>query len=117
MHKLMGKVKEEIDSIVDCGITPESLCWLGELVDIAKDVENINYWKEEMHEEKGSIEELIGDLMIAYKHCEDEPTPANRAKVAELAWCLLSKAKLIKEALQGVTLAGKELTEHNRIFK
>ncbi len=116
MHKLMGKVKEEIDNIVEDGLTPESLGWLGELVDIAKDVENIHYWEKE-GSEAYEIEDLIGSLMKAIKECEDEPTPANKEKVSELVWCLLSKGKLIKEALHGVNLNPKETVEFGRIFK
>lgn len=41
MHKLIEKTKESIDEILDAGINPNNLQNLGELVDIYKDIKEV----------------------------------------------------------------------------
>lgn len=43
-NELCDAVSKEIDSIVDRGISRNNLVVLGELVDIMKDLKNIEYW-------------------------------------------------------------------------
>lgn len=47
MHKkIIEKVDEKIDKILEMGINSENLDALGKLVDIHKDIKNEEYWKE-----------------------------------------------------------------------
>lgn len=79
MHKLKEVVKTEIDDIVKSGITSGNIEILGELVDIYKDVENIEYWeckekyykaKEEMDaniaSRATSVQDLVSSSMDSY---------------------------------------------------
>lgn len=58
-EKLSEQIDNQLESILEKGINTENVTYLGKLVDILKDSENITYWKEKinMYREHGTYDE------------------------------------------------------------
>lgn len=59
---LSEQIDKQIESILEKGINTDNITYLGKLIDINKDCENIKYWKEKisMYRESGSYNEGYG---------------------------------------------------------
>lgn len=59
---LSEQIDKQIESILEKGINTDNITYLGKLIDINKDCENIKYWKEKIHmyRESGSYNEGYG---------------------------------------------------------
>ena len=47
-QKLTKETDEQLEKVLEEGVSPDNIAYVGKLVDIIKDKENIIYWKEKM---------------------------------------------------------------------
>ena len=124
MHKLSEAVDCKIDEIVCHGITSSNLKYLGELVDIKKDIENIWYWKaKKMHMSSESadihsiVSEKVGDLMKINERYKNSMSDIDKLKMHEKAKELVETASMIKDSLSGVSIDSEIDSHIKRLFK
>lgn len=122
MHKVKEMVDKEIHAIEEKGITRANLPVLGELVDIRKDICNIEYWNHKMHGSSNadvlsSVNSEIGDLMYAAERARNSGMAEDKSKVDEHAKRLVEAAENIRMALTNVDVSSSVAAKVKALFK
>ena len=104
MTHLKNKIEQQIEDTLKYGITPKTAPYIGELVDILKDLE-------EIHTKGTTIRSMVGDIM----ELERQGNTSEEHK--ELISQLLKDSKLIKDALSEAKLSPEHKVMYLNIFK
>jgi hypothetical protein len=99
MQEIYNKVCNEIDAINKVGITRSNLPILGQLVDIAKDIENINYWR------GSSLDSKIGELMNISEDLKHTDSAEMREMYSKHVDDLLHDAEKLKGVLMSLNIS------------
>lgn len=104
MTHLKDMVKQQIEDTLKYGITPKTASYIGELVDILKDLE-------EMNTKGNTIRDMVGDIMML----ERQGNTSEEHK--DLVSQLLKDSKLIKDTLSEAKLSPEHKVMYLNIFK
>lgn len=109
MKKLYKCVCSKIDEIVERGITLNNLKALGELVDIAKDIENIWYWRyktkampdsDAKEDSATDVVYMIGEVMKLSERVANSDSPEDKRLLTNKVMELYAVADNIRTALK-----------------
>lgn len=119
MHDIKSMVLKELENFKVTGITMKNLSALGELIDIYKDICNIEYWKskEEHYKDKDDTSNSIGRLMRLSEQLKTTDSVAVQADYNKLVIELLNEASDIRGALKSAKMSSQDTEKYNMIFK
>lgn len=119
MHDIKSMVLSELENFKVTGITMKNLSSLGALIDIYKDICNIEYWKskEEHYRAEDDTSGDIGKLMRLSEQLKTTDSVAVQADYNKLVIDLLNKASDIRGALKSAKMSSPDMEKYNMIFK
>lgn len=137
MHALYERCKKEIDLILCKELTKEAVYVIGQLVDICKDIKNIEYWKHEIKEDKEykscnksykdsdsmeqkaqkDIDSMIEELKYISERMRNSGSDEDRYMFKSEAKELIESAKKIKAAMSSIPLDDEMMMHYRNIFK
>ena len=125
MHVLHKCVCEKIDEVVCCGISPRNIEYLGMLVDIRKDIEEIWHWREDSGDIKIENGEAKTDVMSLVKDVEylnrvmksSNVTEDHKKRMHYDIMELLSFADSMKRVIDEAKLDPELMDAARRVFK
>lgn len=128
MDRLKHIIKKEIYEIEDSGLSNKNVGLLGELVDIYKDLVNIEYWCSEMASVSpqpswGSsplapaISERIGEIMTINTNLKLKDSPELTKEFNTKVDDLLSIVETIRISLKDVPLSSSHKQKYDIYFK
>lgn len=112
-------VISELENFKATYITMKNLSTIGALIDIYKDICNVEYWKskEEHYKAKDDTYECIGKLMRLSEQLKTTDSVDVQADYNKLVIELLNKASDIRSALKSVKMSSQDTEKYNMIFK
>lgn len=119
MHDIKSMVLKELENFKVTGITMKNLPALGALIDIYKDICNVEYWKskEEHYKAEDNTSNDIGQLMRLSEQLKTTDSVAVQADYNKLVIELLNKASDIRSALKSAKMSSQDTEKYNMIFK
>ena len=119
MCDIKSMVLKELENFKVTGITVKNLSALGALIDIYKDICNIEYWKskEEHCKDEDNTSNDIGQLMRLSEQLKTTDSVAVQADYNKLVIELLNKASDIRSALKSAKMSSQDTEKYNMIFK
>lgn len=119
MHDIKSMVLKELENFKATGITMKNLSALGALIDIYKDICNVEYWKskEEHYKAEDDTYDGIGQLMRLSEQLKTTDSVAIQADYNKLVIELLNKASDIRSALKSAKMSSQDTEKYNMIFK
>lgn len=121
MHKVKEIVYNEIHEIETNGLTSKNLLMLGDLVDIYKDVCNIEYWNEKLRLMKNDTERSkIHHELAKVNEIYDKKQKGILVDDETLEQCILDLiifADEIKASISRFKLDGKTKTMYDSLYK
>lgn len=119
MHDIKSMVLSELENFKVTGITMKNLSALGALIDIYKDICNIEYWKskEEHYKEEDDTSNSIGRLMRLSEQLKTTDSVSVQSDYNKLVIELLNKASDIRSALKYAKMSSQDTEKYNMIFK
>lgn len=119
MHDIKSMVLSELENFKATGITMKNLSALGDLIDIYKDICNIEYWKskEEHYKAEDDTSDDIGQLMRLSEQLKSTDSVSVQADYNKLIIDLLNKASDIRGALKSAKMSSQDMEKYNMIFK
>lgn len=119
MHDIKSMVIKELENFKVTGITMKNLSALGELIDIYKDICNIEYWKskEEHYKDEDDTSNSIGQLMRLSEQLKTTDSISVQSEYNKLVIELLNKASDIRSALKSAKMSSQDTEKYNMIFK
>lgn len=119
MHDIKSMVLSELENFKATGITMNNLSALGALIDIYKDICNIEYWKskDEHYKAEDNTSNNIGRLMRLSEQLKTTDSIYVRVDYNKLVIDLLNKASDIRGALKSAKMSSQNTEKYNVIFK
>lgn len=119
MHDIKSMVLKELENFKVTGITMKNLSALGALIDIYKDICNVEYWKskEEHYKSEDNTSNDIGRLMRLSEQLKTTDSVTVRSDYNKLVIELLNKASDIRCALKSAKMSSQDTEKYNMIFK
>jgi len=119
MHDIKSMVLKELENFEVIGITMKNLSTLGALIDIYKDICNIEYWKSkvEHYKDEDDTTNNIGQLMRLSEQLKTTDSASVQADYNKLVIELLNKASDIRNALKSAKMSSQDTEKYNMIFK
>lgn len=119
MHDIKSMVLSELENFKDTGITMKNLSALGDLIDIYKDICNIEYWKskDEHYKDEDDTSDCIGKLMRLSEQLKTTDSVSVQVDYNKLVIDLLNKASDIRGALKSAKMSSQDTEKYNMIFK
>ena len=119
MNDIKPMVLSELENFKATGITMKNLSALGALIDIYKDICNIEYWKskKEHYKDEDDTSDCIGKLMRIIEQLKTTDSVAVQADYNKLVIELLNKASDIRGALKSAKMSSQDTEKYNMIFK
>lgn len=119
MHDIKAMVLKELENFKVTGITMKNLSALGALIDIYKDICNVEYWKskEEHYKGEDDTSNNIGQLMRLSEQLKTIDSASVQADYNKLVIELLNKASDIRSALKSAKMSSQDTEKYNMIFK
>lgn len=119
MYDIKSMVLSELENFKVTGITMKNLSALGALIDIYKDICNIEYWKskEEHYKAEDSISDDICKLMRLSEQLKSTDSDYVQYDYNKLVIELLNKSSDIRCALKSAKMSSKDTEKYNMIFK
>ena len=119
MRDIKSMVLKELENFKVTGITMKNLSALGALVDIYKDICNIEYWKskEERYNGEDDTSNSIGRLMKLGEQLKTTDNASVHADYNKLVAELLDKASDIRSALKSAKMSSPDTEKYNMLFK
>lgn len=115
--KSMGRSK--LENFKATGITMKNLSSLGALIDIYKDICNIDYWKskEKHYKAEDDTSDSIDKLMRLSEQLKTTDSVAVQTDYNKLFIELLNKASDIRGDLKSAKMSSQDTEKYNMIFK
>jgi hypothetical protein len=119
MYDIKYMVLSELENFKATCITMKNLSALGALIDIYKDIYNVEYWKskEEHYKDEDDISNSIGRLMRLSEQLKTTDSASIQADYNKLVIELLNKASDIRGALKSAKMSSQDTEKYNMIFK
>lgn len=147
MHKLYWKTHEQIECVLARGISTSNIQYLGMLVDICKDIKEMEYYKaktekihmeeeesrsmkHKMHErmehkhhedydddDDETLEELVKKFTMMAERYSNSMSEHDKKKVVELAHDMIEDANMLKGVLTAYDIDEDIRAKVSRIFK
>lgn len=119
MHDIKSMIIEELENFKVTGITMKNLYTFGALIDIYKDICNVEYWKykEEHYKDEDDTSNSIGRLMILSEQLKIIDSISVQSNYNKLAIELLNNASDISGALKSAKMSSQDTEKYNIIFK
>ena len=119
MHDIKYIVLKELENFKVTGITMKNLSALCELIDIYKDICNIEYWKskEEHCKDEDNTSNDIGQLMRLSEQLKTIDSIYVQSEYNKLVIELLNKASDIRGDLKSAKMSSQDTEKYNMIFK
>ena len=119
MHDIKYMVINELENFKVTGITMKNLSALGVLIDIYKDICNIEYLKskEEHYKDEDNNSNSIGKLMRLSEQLKTTDSISVQSEYNKLVIELLNKASDIRGALKSVKMSSQDTEKYNMILK
>lgn len=127
MNELKKLVVDEIRDIEHSGLSTKNLGTLGALVDIYKDLVNVEYWCYKMELGNSSslwgsslasqVSERTGELVAVNSKLKSTDSPNLSKEYNIILDDLLSSADTIRVALKNIPLVGEYKSKYETIFK
>lgn len=119
MHDIKVMVLKELENFKVTGITMKNLSALGALIDIYKDICNVEYWKskEEHYKDEDGASNSIDQLMRLSEQLKTTDSASVQADYNKLVIELLNKASDIRSALKSAKMSSQDTEKYNMIFK
>lgn len=119
MHDIKSMVLKELENFKVTGITMKNLSALGELIDIYKDICNIEYWKskEKHYKDEDDTSNSIGRLMRLSEQLKTTDSISVQSDYNKLVIELLNEASDIRGALKSAKMSSQDTEKYNMIFK
>lgn len=119
MCDIKSMVFKELENFKVTGITMKNLSTLGALIDIYKDICNIEYWKskEEHYKDEDNTSDCIGKLMRLSEQLKTTDSVSVQSDYNKLVIELLNKASDIRSALKSAKMSIQDTEKYNMIFK
>ena len=112
-------VINELENFKVTGITMKNLSALCALIDIYKDICNVEYWKskEEYYKDEDNTSNDISRLMKLSEQLKTTDSVSVQDDYNKLFIELLNKASDISGALKSAKMSSKDTEKYNMIFK
>lgn len=119
MHDIKSMVLKELENFKVTGITMKNLSALGALIDIYKDICNVEYWKskEEHYKDEDNTFDDIDKLMRLNEKLKTTDSVSVQSDYNKLVIELLNKASDIRSALKSAKMSSQDTEKYNMIFK
>lgn len=119
MHDIKYMVLNELENFKVTGITMKNLSAIGELIDIYKDICNIEYLKskEEHYNDEDDTSNSIGRLMQLSEQLKTTDSVVINADYNKLVIEILNKSSDIRSALKFDKMCSQDTEKYNMIFK
>lgn len=119
MNDVKFMVISELENFKATGITMKNLSALGDLIDIYKDICNVEYWKfkEEHYKAEDDTSDGICKLMRLSEKLKTTDSVTVQADYNKLVIELLNKASDIRGALKSAKMSSQDTEKYNMIFK
>lgn len=119
MHDIKYMVINELENFKVTSITMKNLSALGALIDIYKDICNVEYWKskEEHYKAEDNTSNDIGQLMRLSEKLKTTDSISIQSNYNKLVIELLNKASDIRGALKYAKMSSQDTEKYNMIFK
>lgn len=119
MHDIKSMILSELENFKVTGITMKNLSALVALINICKDICNIEYWKskEEHYKAEDSISGDIGKLMRLSEQLKTTDSAVVQSEYNKLVIELLNEASDIRGALKSAKMSSQDTEKYNMIFK
>lgn len=119
MHNIKSMVIKRLENFKVTGITMKNLSTLWALIDIYKDICNIEYWKSKDEHYKDEYYTLnsIGRLMKLSEQLKNTDSISVQSDYNKLVIELLNKASDIHGALKYAKMSSQDTEKYNMIFK
>ena len=119
MHDIKYMVINELENFKVTSITMKNLSALGALINIYKDICNVEYWKskEEHYKDEDNTSNDISRLMRLNEQLKTTDSISVQSDYNKLIIELLNKASDISRALKSAKMSSKDTEKYNMIFK
>lgn len=119
MHDIKSMVLSELENFKATGITMKNLSALSALIDIYKDICNIEYWKskEEHYKDEDDTSNSIGRFMKLSEQLKTTDSASIQSDYNKLVIELLNNASDIHGALKSAKMSSQDTEKYNMIFK
>lgn len=119
MYDIKSIVIKELENFKVTGIAMKNLSALGALIDIYKDICNVEYWKsiDEHYKDEDDTSNDIDKLMRLSEQLKNTDSVAIQADYNKLIIELLNKASDIRGALKSAKMSSQDTEKYNMIFK
>lgn len=117
MHKVYECAHKKIEEIIEHGITSSNLGYLGALVDICKDVTQMDYWKAKVHMIGGDGQDKIGEVMRMSERYANTMDEHDRVSLYEKADRLVEEADTIRKSLSSLKDDPEFVSHYKRVFR
>lgn len=119
MHDIKSMVLSELENFKVIGITMKNLSAIGALIDIYKDICNVEYWKskEEHYKDEDNTSNDIDKLMRLSEKLKTTDSVTVQDDYNKLVIELLNKASDIRSALKSAKMSSQDTEKYNMIFK
>ena len=119
MHDIKSMVLSELENFKVTCIIMKNLSALGILIDIYKDICNVEYCKskEEHYKAEDDTSDGISHLMRLNEQLKTTDSVAVHADYNKLVIELLNKASDIRSALKSAKMSSQDTEKYNMIFK
>ena len=119
MHYIKSMVIKELENFKVTCITMKNLFALCALIDIYKDICNIEYWKskEEHYKYEDDASNSIGRLIKLSEQLKTTDSISVKSDYNKLVIELLNKAIDIRCALKSAKMSSQDTEKYNMIFK
>lgn len=114
MHKVYEASKCEIDKIITHGITSSNLSYLGQLVDICKDIEEIWHYKG-YHDSQ--VDFQIGELMKMTEHIKTNSSEEFRADYSNKVNELIKTAEKLRYVFDDLDMSSVQKDKVKNLYK
>jgi hypothetical protein len=119
MHDIKSMIIKELENFKVTSIIMKNLSAIGELIDIYKDICNIEYLKskEEHYKDEDNTSNSIGRLMRLSEQLKTTDSIFVQSDYNKLVIELLNKASDICSALKSDKMSSQDTEKYNMIFK
>lgn len=117
MYRLKEMICNEIKEIEDKGIKTSNVALLGDLIDMYKDLVNVDYWDYKMHTKKEeSMMEKVQKVHMMYEN-KQKGIPVNDDELHEYLHEMLTMSEKIGDCLKKFKLSADMQAMYDRVFR
>lgn len=119
MHDIKSMILKELENFKVTCITMKNLFALSALIDIYKDICNIEYWKskDEHYKDEDNTSNSIGQLMRLSEQLKTTDSISVQSEYNKLVIELLNEASDISGALKSDKMSSQDTEKYNMILK